>query len=161
VEAYENAVRLDKIDPLWHAGFADLLGYYAYFANVEGIDTMAESLRALEEMHTALTLAPKDPKVLEIANELTFYTSGGMAQDGIEFDFPWLTATPTGTPTATPLPPTDTLQPATMTATEINPSETAQSPSTATPEKKFYPLCGSAILLPLLLGWLGVFHRKG
>ena len=80
VEAYGNAVRLDKLDQLWHAGFADLLGYYAYYAAMEGINTMPETMRALEEMDMALRLARKDERVLEVANELTFYVNGGMVQ---------------------------------------------------------------------------------
>jgi hypothetical protein len=159
--AYENAVRLNKIDAISHAGLADLLGYYAYYAGIEGINTMPEIMRALEEMHTALKLAWKAERVLTIANELTFYLNGGMVQNGTEFDFPWLTATPTTTPTTTPLPPTETLQAGTATATVVRPSATLQPSATATPEKRFYPLCGSAILMPLLLGGLVVYRRKG
>lgn len=159
VEAYENAVRLEKLDQLWHAGFADLLGYYAYYAGIEGIDTMPETLRALEEMDMALRLARKDERVLEVANELTFYVNGGMVQNGNGYDFPWLTATPTTTSTATAVPPTETPQVDTVTATLVRPSETPQPSATATPEKGFYPLCGSAILLPLLLGGLVIFRR--
>lgn len=160
LEAYENAVRLDKIDALWHAGLADLLGYYAYYAAFEGIDTRAESLRALEEMRTALSLAPKDEKVLEIANELTFYVDGGIVQAGSKFAFPWLTATPTITPTATAVPLTETLQSATETPAVISPSETPEPSATATPEKRFYPLCGSAILVPVMLSVLVLMRRK-
>ena len=159
LEAYENAVRLDKLDALWHAGMADLLGYYAYYAGIEGINTMPESLRALEEMRTALLLAPKDEKVLEIASELIFYVDGGIVQDGMEFDFPWLTATPTTTPTLTPLPLTETPQADTATATLVSPSETPQPSATATPEKRFYPLCGSAILVPVLLCGIVLWRR--
>jgi len=159
LEAYENAMRLNEIDALLHAGLADLLGYYAYYAGIEGINTMPEQLRALEEIRTALKLAWKDEKVLEIANELTFYINGGIVQDGIEFDFPWLTATPTVTPTMTPLPATETPQGGTATATVVSPSATPQPSATATPKKRFYPLCGSAILLPLLLGGLVITRR--
>jgi hypothetical protein len=161
LEAYENAVRLDKLDALWHAGLADLLGYYAYYAGFEGINTMPESVRALEEMRMALALAPKDEKVLEIANELTFYVNGGIVQEESGFDYPWLTATPTTTPTLTPLPPTETPQADTATVTLVSPRETPQPSATATPEKRFYPLCGSAILVPLLLGGLVVLRRIG
>ncbi len=159
VEAYGNAVRLEKLDQLWHAGFADLLGYYAYYAAMEGIDTMPETLRALEEMDIALRLARKDERVLEIANELTFYVNGGMVQDGMDYDFPWLTATPTTTPTATAMPPTETPPVATATATVASRTETPQPSATATPEKRFYPLCGSAILLPVLLAGLVMFRK--
>jgi hypothetical protein len=161
LDAYENAVRLDKIDALWHAGLADLLGYYAYYAAFEGIDTRAESLRALAAMRTALSLAPKDEKVLEIANELTFYVDGGIVQEGSKFDFPWLTATPTTIPTATAVPPTETLQSVTETPAVVSASETAQPSATATPEKRFYPLCGSAILIPLLLVGLVLIRKPG
>ncbi len=161
VEAYENALRLDKLDQLWHAGFADLLGYYAYYAGVEGINTLPETMRALEEMHTALRLAAKDERVLEIANELTFYVNGGIVQDGMGYDFPWLTATPTTTPTATAIPPTATATAATSTPTMARPSETPQPTATATPEKRFYPLCGSAVLIPVLLAGLVMFRKAG
>jgi hypothetical protein len=159
LEAYENAVRLNKIDAISHAGLADLLGYYAYYAGVEGIYTMPETMRALEEMHTALKLAWKAERVLAIANELPFFLNGGMVQVGSEYDFPWLTATPTVTPSLTSMPPTETLQVDTATATVMSPSATPQPSATAIPEKKFFPLCGSAILLPLLLGGLVIFRK--
>ncbi len=159
LKAYENAVRLNEIDAISHAGLADLLGYYAYYAGIEGINTRSEKLRALEEMHTAIKLAWKSERVLEIANELTFYVEGGIVQNGSEYDFPWLTATPTSMPTMTPMPPTETLQADTATATLLSPSATPQPSATATPEKRFYPLCGSAILLPVLLGGLVVTRR--
>lgn len=165
VSAYENAVRLKALDPLWHAGFADLLAYYAYHAGFEGIDTMPEKLQALQEMQKALVLAPKDEKVLEIADELTFYIEGGVVGQGYTYAFPWLTATPE--PTAT-LIGWDIGTPATETATMQDPTHTALPPTaTATPSPQPTPtpakpvtLCGSLLFAPFVLGMLLIKRKK-
>jgi hypothetical protein len=163
VEAYEKCLSLDPKDAQWHAGFADLLANRAMW-DVWSLGTTPETIRALEEIHTALQLAPNDPVVREIAQNITYMLPDGMKQNGNGFDFPWLTQTPTT------LPPTLVLvletSPA-QTATEAAPVETttASSPAvvaeipgvdstqaeTAPAPRKLLPICGSAIFAPLVI----------
>jgi hypothetical protein len=65
-------VTLKPEDPLWHAGYADFLGYYAYYAKYFGFETTAEAQQAMREIQKALDLAPRDTKVQEIASEIAF-----------------------------------------------------------------------------------------
>jgi hypothetical protein len=153
VQAYEKAVVYKPDDPLWHAGFADLLGYYAYYANFEGIPTTSEAVRSLQEIQTALALAPIDAKIHEIADELTFFFPDGIIWNGDVYNYPWLTATPLPpTPTFEILIPTDT--PTLATPTERVLPTTTKTPS---PDSKpGLPLCGSFLIIPLglFLLWL-------
>jgi len=105
IEAYEKCLALNPNDAQWHAGFADLLATRSYFDSWSTGYT-DDTFRALKEIQTALQLAPKDPKVLEIAEKIYFLFPDGMTQNGTEYDFPWLTQTPT------PIPPTPTIVPA-------------------------------------------------
>ena len=160
--AYTQAVTLKPEDALWHAGYAELLGYYAEFAGYEGVDTLGLKIKALQELHRALQLAPDDATVKEIAYGLTWPLSDGLTENEERFDFPWLTATPVPTPIpATPASPTEITLP-TLTAT-IQKTNTPilTSVMTATPQAdetresrndhKTTPICGGAILLPFLL----------
>ena len=117
--------------------------------------TTPETFRALEEIHRALELAPNDPVVREIAENLVYMIEGGMTQNGERFDFPWLTQTPTA------LPPTPTLVPveeSTVTALPIAtntplPKPTQPDPTYASPTavpQNSSPICGSAVFLPLM-----------
>ena len=151
VEAYEQAVTLLPEDALWHAGFADLLSTYAYWAGFDQ-DTTEEAVRALGEIRLALELAPQDPKVLEIAENISFSFPDGMRFETGSYDFPWLTATPlrptssfTTEPTETEAAHTPTPEP--IEATESN-SQTGQP-----------QLCG-AVLLPLILAGVFISRRK-
>lgn len=170
VEAYETCLSLKPNDAQWHAGFADLLANRATW-DVWLNGASSEAMRALEEIHTALELAPNDPVVRDIAVNMTYLLYGGISRNGEEFDFPWLTAMPTALPptptmipaeettipveesTATPLPvPTDTpqLEPPPANTTEPTPIPASQPSS---------PVCGSAALLPLAMLWF-VWKRK-
>lgn len=154
VEAYERAVSLLLDDALWHAGFADLLAFHALYAAYAGEDVTAEAVRAMQEIQAALALKPDDPKVREIADEI-FWTfnghpfEGAVREEGGEYVFLWLTATPTPRPSATAeeASPTPTVEP---TATRA-PARTSAPPATspAAPSAGL-PLCGGA-LLPLAL----------
>ena len=158
-QAYEKAVSLKPGDPLWHAGFAELLAYHAYFLNMDGVDTTDEALRALHEIRQALELAPNDPKVQEIAAEISYDFPEGMKPNGDSFDFPWLTSTP--------LPPTPIVENIISTETPLpeitfTPSPVAASPtpvgeSQAEP-KQTLPFCGGALLLPI--GVLFLIQRR-
>ena len=164
IEAYENAVRLLPDDALWHAGFADLLAIHAYYSQWEGGDFAPEALRSMQEIDIALGLAPKDPKVNEIAEKIYWFFPGGVELLEIGYDFLWLTATPIiETPTDVPPSPPETLQatpelvststPFDSTQSESVPTkETAPIPTTEPPTAK-NPLCGSAALAPSALIW--------
>ena len=106
VEAYEECLRLKPDDAQWHAGFAELLANRAYWDSWAG-DPVPESYRALEELRTALQLAPRDSVVLAIAEEISWMLPDGIQASDAGYDFPWLTQTPT------PLPPTIEIVPGT------------------------------------------------
>lgn len=184
VEAYEKCLVLKPEDAQWHAGFADLLGQRAMWDSwMSG--TRPEAFRAVEEIHTALQLAPDDPVVREIAANLVFMVEDGIEQNGDSFDFPWLTKTPIGLRsapatvpvdelTATPLPPaviestvtssplpaaSDTPQPEPTRAEPVQANATQTSP-TAVPGGRS-PVCGSAALVPLIaLIWIASKRRQ-
>jgi tetratricopeptide (TPR) repeat protein len=159
LQAYEKATSLEPKDPLWHAGFADLLSYHAYFLNMEGVDKTGEELRALQEIQRALDLAPNDSKVQEIAAEISSDFPDGMKQNGSSYDYPWLTATP--------LPPTPMAQSILSTDTPLpentsTPASAALSPTPAgepsTNTKPSLPFCSGALLLPFAA--LILFQRR-
>ncbi len=164
VEAYENAIRLKALDAQWHAGFADLLIYYAHFAAYEGVNSSAQMQRGLQELDLALRLSPTDAKVREIAENIRWYAGDGMVEKGDGYDFPWLTATPVPTTTpigmdmGTPVPelPTAVVNP-TEEATATKPAAT-EIP--AEPVKKTLPICGSILLMPLMAGLVLISKRK-
>ena len=102
IDAYEKCLVLNPKDAQWHAGFADLLAGRSYFDSWNG--PTADAYRALDEIHTALQLAPNDPKVLEIAENISYMFPDGVLKNGNVYDFPWLTQTPVPRPTPTPMP---------------------------------------------------------
>ena len=158
VDAYEKAVSLLPDDGLWHAGFADLLAVHAYYSQWEGRDVTPEVLRSMQEIDIALGLAPKDPKVNEIAEKIYWLFPGSMELLEIGYDFLWLTATPVmESPTSIPTSPTETLQAtpepvSTATASPTREAEAVPNP-TAAPPTANNPLCGSVALAPLALIW--------
>jgi tetratricopeptide (TPR) repeat protein len=104
IEAYEKCLALLPNDAQWHAGFADLLARGSYWSSYMNISP--EIIRALDEIHIALQLAPKDKVVQDIAENISYMYRDGIAPKGNGYDFPWLTQTPT------PFPPTPTIVPA-------------------------------------------------
>ncbi|MBM3124042.1 MAG: hypothetical protein FJZ87_03100 [Chloroflexi bacterium] len=105
LEAYEKCLTLKPNDAQWHAGFADLLASRSYWDSwIYG--TTPDTFRALEEIRTALQIAPSDPVVLEIAERIQYSFPEGMTISDGEYDYPWLTQTPS------PMPPTPTIVPA-------------------------------------------------
>ena len=174
MEAYEKCLSLKPDDAQWHAGFADLLAERAYW-NAWMNGTTPETFRALEEIHTALELAPNDPVVREIAQNITYLIPDGIKQNGEEFDFPWLTQTPTApppTPTLIPVDESTATPPAIATetaqATPTQPAITEASPTQANPTlpsptpapQGSSPICGSAAFLPLMIVLWFVWKRK-
>lgn len=103
IAAYEKCLALNPKDAQWHAGFADLLASRSYFDAYYGLTP--DAYRALDEIHTALQLAPNDAKVLEIAQKISYMFPEGISKNDSGYDFPWLTATPlppTPAPTSVP-----------------------------------------------------------
>ena len=153
IEAYEQALTLLPNDALWHAGFADLLSIHAYYAGFEQ-DATNEALRALREIDLALQLAPDDPKVQEIALNISFLFPLGMQPKDQGFEFPWLTATPLP-PTETSLPtaePTEAEEVKTPTPQLSVATEPASEPGFSFP-------CGSAAM-PLIFAAVFIFRGK-
>lgn len=162
IEAYQNAVTLKPNDPLWHAGFADLLGYYALWAGgFEGMDTRSEAYDSLIQIQSALELAPEDPIVQDIAESLVYELDGGLVKDGDSYQFPWLTATPMFSTqevyisTETPAPtkqPTIEQSIATSIPKGKNPTDI---PPTVQQSGKGISICGSILFAPIgLILWL-------
>jgi len=159
VQAYEKAVTLLPRDALWHAGYADLLGYHAYFDAFNGADTTAEALHSMREIQIALDISPNDPKVQQIAEQLSFSFPDGIQRVGDQYVFVWLTTTPepiiatqvSPTQVAALLAPSDT--PVALPSPTTQPQPTPQA--TASPvSKSAPPVCGSALVLPILLAGL-------
>lgn len=149
-KAYEKAVSLKPEDALWHAGFAELL---AFSGQWDCPDIPSDRLRALQEIHTALQLAPNDPKVQEFADRISWLIPEGMVEVEKGYDFPWLTQTP--------LPPTETTVPispgpasATPESAPTTPTVLPSTPAGANPPKAASPVCGAALLIPLLMAAL-------
>lgn len=169
VEAYEKCLSLKPDDAQWHAGFADLLANRSMWDSwMRG--TTPETFRALEEIHTALQLAPNDPVVREIAQNIVYMIPDGMDQNGSDFDFPWLTQTPTAPPaTTTPSPVFEPETSAAQTQTGLASINTATAPPVmadtplATPNpisQRSFPICGSAAFVPLAFMTWFVWKRR-
>ncbi len=150
VNAYENAITLAPDDALWHAGYAELLGFYAYHAKYEGIDTAQITTRALEQIKLALDLDSENETVRDIEYTLEFYFPQGIVSENGVYDFPWLTRTPvieTMTVTSTDL----TAIP-TMTSEIIHLTDTPMPSTTPEVEQQDnLPLCGTLLLVPFIL----------
>ena len=161
VEAYEKCLALKPEDAQWHAGFADLLAEHVMW-RFTAINENPETYRALEEIRTALELAPNDPVVREIARNIGGMLPGSIVENGDKFDFPWLTQTPTAWPTreptlvpvveataTTPAAPafTETSAPQ---ALAISTRTAARAATPASAPQRSSPACGSAAFLPLI-----------
>jgi hypothetical protein len=167
LKAYDQAVNLLPKDALWHAGYADLLGYHAYVdASFNGASTGEEALHSFREIHTALELAPSDPQVQQIAGQLAAFFPDAIqySPDSKEFLFPGLTATPADNLSTMP-PPTEVtgVIQASATPAQIStstPQITPTAPPTQAPASKpSSPVCGATMFLPAVLVAL-VFTRS-
>ena len=146
VDAYEKCLALKPDDAQWHAGFADLLAYRSSW-DMWMTGPTSETYRALNEIHTALELAPNDPVVREIAQNITYMLPDGIVQNESDFDFPWLTQTPTALPPTPIIGPVDestATPPAVTLPAESTPLNLTPVPQTSP------PLCGSAAIIPLV-----------
>jgi hypothetical protein len=181
VAGYEKCLSLKPNDAQWHAGFADLLverAFWDSWIDGEWSDPTPEAFRALDEIHTALALAPNDPVVLEIAREIAgLMPDEGMVQIGDRYELGWLTQTPTtrpptptdptptNLPTFTPVSPTpeDLVSALQATPTALPTATTQAAPAHASPTpvpQRSSPLCGSAAFLPLAAAFWFVWKKK-
>jgi hypothetical protein len=158
--AYEKCLALLPNDPLWHYGYADLLwAHYAYDIYWMG-EPDAESIlpTILSELQTTLALDPNNQQAKDLLLEMSYMAPEAVGREGDDFVLLGLTATPippTRFPTETPLPSTPT--PVSAAQTESTPE--AQPAPTEVPTAR-NPLCGSAFLLPALLGMVFIAKRK-
>jgi hypothetical protein len=151
LEAYQNCLKLLPKDAQWHAGFADLLASHSYWNAFSGRVTSADTYRALEEIRTALQLAPNDSKVQQIAEQISYMFPDSMVKSGSGYDFAWLTETPTPGPS---VPLADTATPAGTAQAALQPTVAIAPtavPSSAPASKPGSSPCGSAALAPLVI----------
>jgi len=180
VAAYEQAVTLLPDDPLWHAGFGELLfSRYFWDEYMFGGYDLTNLLRAVEEYHLAYSLAPGNSRVREMLDEFILYdySLDAIATVGDHYIFKWLTTTPTPAPTRTatatetpeilptdtPTQPPPTITPTPTITSTPRPTTTPAAPKTATPEKKVpsLPICGAIFLAPLAFSLVYISSRKG
>ncbi len=186
-QAYERAVTLLPKDPLWHAGYADFL-WGRYHMRSGGVFDAIQSrhapdpeawekvIRAMQEFHTAYTLAPDNEVILD----LLYMVEGWdfkkeflrRTDDGYDFlaltatpypppgrSIPPLTSTPRPTPTATrpataTLPPSPTVtQSPTAAQLPTATSSPVSSPAATPTPAGALPFCGGSLLFVLLALW--------
>lgn len=160
-EAYERCLALLPDDPLWHYGYAELLWARYYFDVYSSgqVDTEGVLPAALNSLQTALALDPNLQEAKDLLNFISSQAPGAVQKnDDGSFTMLGLTATsmpptpwPTPTSVFTAVPPTSA------------PASTISSTSTAVPPEEpsaSSPLCGSAAILPLLLGLIALNRRK-
>lgn len=164
-DAYEKCLALLPNDPLWHYGYADLLWAHYYFGVYWAHKTDDEGIlpTLLTELQTALTLDPDNQLAKDLLRDISYQIPEAVQQNEDEsFTLLALTATPIpptpygGIPTITPRP---TLEPAPT--TQAIPTPTVDSAPTEAPEPAARnPICGSAFLLPALLGMVFIVKRR-
>ncbi len=166
IDAYETALARLPEDALWHAGFADLLWFRYYFEEYFSANPDRTDLQqVVEELHRAYELAPDEPFIVELIDEVRFSIPDVVGLEGDSYIFLYLTATPPLPPTGTPIPGSPTSPPPTATSTlpptEIRPAPTATalapvvipttlpaSPAPTEPAARpGLPVCGAAILV--------------
>ena len=168
-------------DALWHAGFAELLLNYYYYAYPDRSD--AEAIRGLDELNKSLALDPNTQKAREVIDFIAWSQELDLFPGEIEsgprgyvFLTPTATAVPpTATPTTTPAPTSTSIPLPTATALTQNVRSATPIPATAnalapaqTPVPSptsaksgppsaptSPPLCGASLALPMMIA-LGV-----
>lgn len=171
-DAYDKAVTLKPSDGLWHAGYAELLLDYYYWADIPNRTYTDDLNLGLKELDTARQLAPKDAKVQELLNQYaSLFPDYLVKQDDGSLDFVSLTQTPQPEPEVTaptdtpipsvdmPIPPTD-VPISTLTAAPTSQPVTAVPPAKPTP-KPASPICGGAALILLPVALIAWKSRKG
>ncbi len=153
LEAYEKCLSLLPKDAQWHAGFADLLASRSYW-DMSARGATPDTYRALEEIQTALQLAPNDGKVQQIAEQISYMFPDALVKNGTGYDFVWLTETPTPRPTLA-----ESATPAATTRAPVQPA-TSIAPTAIPSSKPVSPPCGSAALVPLAIGFWAARKRR-
>lgn len=139
VEAYEQATTLLPNDPLWHAGFAELLFFHFYYMDYLGnwglpVDDLSGLTRAVDEVRRSLEIDPDNELALDVLEWINFAFPDTIWIVGDTVSYPILTSTARFTynhpqATATPLP-TSTLKP--ITASRAAATRTAAPTSSGT-----------------------------
>lgn len=163
-EAYGKCIALLPDDPLWRYGFADLLWsrYYWDYLLYSKPDPEGFLPAALAHLQTAHDLAPDNPLINDLLDQISYSAPEALAFDGTSYIYLALTATPVppsfsdNTSTKTP-PPTD----APASTPQTLPTPTAGSVSVQTPVPvATNPLCGSVALLPVLFGSVTIMRSR-
>jgi hypothetical protein len=179
-QAYIQAVTLKPDDAWWHAGYAELLwNHYYWEVFMPNPNDTGEMMVVLDELNRSIELDPDNPVALALLEEISYALPEAVEQVDGGFVLIWLTATPESEATSAPeleptatltLEPSPTLPPPTATdspssAEQPPPTEpppptpepppTSAPPPTAPPApepepESPLPVCGSALLLPLL-----------
>jgi tetratricopeptide (TPR) repeat protein len=138
VEAYAQATTLLPDDPMWHAGFAELLYSHFYWTDYvmnwdnQPVEDLSALTRAVDEARRSLEIDPNNELALDILNQVSFtFPDAVQIIDG-KPSYPILTSTAVlshllQAPTAT-IAPTSTPRPT------KTPVATATSIATSTPE---------------------------
>ena len=153
VEAYEKCLSLLPKDAQWHAGFADLLASRSYW-DMSASGPTPDTYRALDEIRTALQLAPGDAKVQQIAQQISGMFPDAMSKNETGYDFVWLTETPTPRPS---LPGNAT--PATAASAPLQSATSVPQTAIPSSNKPVSPTCGSVVLAPLAIGFFAARKR--
>jgi len=168
IAAYQEALDLLPDDALWHAGYADLLMWHSVWGSGFTADSRAEFLEGLYQLYLAYQLDP-DHEYIQQRLRYSFYGDVVQEENG-EFDFLWLTQTPTLAavePQETAAPQADPTAISQITFTP-QPGPTQSQPGASgdgttvdeeKAEKKTLPICGSTIIFPLGLIAAVVFPK--
>lgn len=162
--AYEQCLSLLPNDSLWHYGYAELLWahYYwdLYMLSQPDVDGFLPTL--LMHLQTALEIDPNNDLAKTLLDEIYYSVPEAVDIEGDSYVFLALTATPipptpyggltTETPQTTPEP----FSPSFVLATPTVNSATTEPP----PPIQTNPLCGSAFLLPVLLGMIFINRKR-
>ena len=147
--AYEKCLTLLPNDALWQYGYADLLwAHYQYgifFAGKTDTENILE--KTLTALQTTLALDPSNQLAKDLLLEISYQIPQAVQADGENFVLLGLTATPIS-PTPWVVESTPTFAP-----TVVYPLPTySMGVNTPEPVSTPTPLCGSAFLIPALLG---------
>lgn len=164
-DAYERCLALLPDDPLWQYGYADLLWAHYYFDIYFSTQPDTEGVlpAALKSLQAALALDPDLQQAKDLLNFISYSVPGAVQRnDDGTFTMLGLTATPLpptpygGLPTETPL---STPQ-AVSTPQTLSTPTVGSAPTEPSSSGNANPLCGSAAVLPLLVGLILMTKRK-
>ncbi|MEI7846856.1 MAG: hypothetical protein WCK35_13730 [Chloroflexota bacterium] len=175
LQAYQNSVTLLPKDALWHYGFADLLWSHYYFGDFSAnSEDYTELTRIGVELQSSLALNPNYQGSKDLAEWIAGSMPWAIGKKDNGYDFLILTATPTAIPATeaatveqTPQPletqaiaqPTLTVFPTKVPKPTLAVSENPTAAISPAPVAK-NPICGSILILPLLLGFLWFVSKQ-